>query len=108
VAVRLEIANATGAGLECQALAAHWYSFPVRPLAAGATLEMDFTLVNGVVEVPGSRLPVEVLYCGHAGRAWETRCAIPVREMAASLSPGHPAVRVTCRAAGDAVACAVP
>jgi hypothetical protein len=104
VPVRLEIANATGAGLECQALAAHWYSFPVYPVAPGAAVAFAFTFARGVVSVPGSRLPVEALYCGYAGRAWATRGDIPVRDVAARAAAGGGA-RVTCRASGESVAC---
>jgi hypothetical protein len=110
VAVRLEIANAAGAVLECQALAAHWYSFPVLRPAPGAVVSLHFTfdLRHGEVTDPGSRLPVEALYCGHVGRAWATRGAIDVQALAARAAAHHGSARVTCRAAGDAVACTAP
>ena len=107
--VQIDIGNATGAALECQALAAHWYSFPVRRLDAGGNVLMSFAYRPERGEVtaePASRLPVETLYCGLAGRAWATRGEIDVRAAAARAAAAGGRARITCRAAGGAVACA--
>jgi len=106
VAVRLEIANATGTGLECQALAAHWYSFQVLPLAPGEKVAADFAFSGGVAFAPGSPVPVETFYCGFAGRAWATRGEVAIRDVLARAAKARGMARITCRAAGDTVACA--
>ncbi len=106
VAVRLDIANATGAGLECQALAAHWYSFPVRRVAPGQDLAVEFAFSGGVVFTPGNALPVEAFYCGLAGRAWATRGDVAIRDVLARAAAAGGTARLTCRAAGGSVACA--
>ncbi len=106
----MQIGNATGAALECQLLAAHWYSFPVERLDSGHNMLMSFAFVPARGEVtaePASRLPIETLYCGWAGRAWATRGEIDIRAAAARAAAAGGDVRVACRAVGAAVACAL-
>jgi hypothetical protein len=109
VTVRVEIDNATGAALECQALAAHWYSFPVQRAAPGGSVWLALTFLPAVGEVnaePASPLPIELLYCGRAGRAWATRAGIDVRAIAARAAAAGGTARVGCRDDGEAVVCA--
>jgi len=106
VKLNVTIGNATGAVLQCQALAAHWYSLPLREVPPGGSVVMQFTFVPARGEVtaePESTLPIEVLYCGRAGAAWATRSEIDLRGAAAQASDGT--VRIICADQGEALAC---
>jgi hypothetical protein len=108
IAVGVRIDNATGAALECQALAAHWYSFPVERLEPDRNITMSFSFLPARGEVtaePASKLPIERLYCGRAGRAWATRGEIDVRAVAARAAADDGNVSLSCRADGAAVSC---
>jgi hypothetical protein len=106
VEVRLTVANATGAALQCQALAAHWYSFPVLLLPPGQKMAADFAFAGGVVFAPGSPIPLEAFYCGFAGRAWATRGDVAIRDVLARAVKAGGTARVTCRVESGAVTCA--
>lgn len=97
--VTLEIRNATGNALECQILAAHWYTLPGLALAPGQAGTVSLFAADGVVQT-AERLPVERIFCGLAGNAWQTRGEVDLRGLAAGEGAA-----VVCRVAGDAVGC---
>jgi hypothetical protein len=108
IAVHVQIGNASGAALECQALAAHWYSFPVARLEPGGNILLSFMFAPARGEVIAEALgglPIEDLYCGRAGQAWATRGAIDVRAAAMHAAGEGGRVRVVCRTDADAVLC---
>jgi hypothetical protein len=109
VDIRIEIRNATATPMECQILAAHWYT-PLPAAIARPGGDVLFTFAFDVnsgqpVDDPLRRLPLETLFCGHAGRAWETRGTLDLRAMAA-LASVHGVARAVCKDDGDAVRCA--
>lgn len=76
--VPLDVTNASEASLLCIGELAHWYSTEVARIETGATVRVDlwfdpkfgtYTLLNDSDE----NMPLEALWCGRAGRAYETR-----------------------------------
>jgi hypothetical protein len=109
VPVRIEIRNATAAPMQCQILAAHWYTpLPVATARPGdtATLTLAFdTARRAAVDDPVRQLPLETLFCGRVGRAWETHGTLDLRDLAeraASVGVAYAA----CTDAGDTLRCA--
>lgn len=97
--VTLSIRNGTGGDLECQALAAHWYTPQAVRLAPDGQGSLQFFALNGVLQTDAA-LPIERIFCGIAGHAWQTRMEIDLRP----LSAGHDAA-VLCRMTADGGAC---
>jgi hypothetical protein len=103
--VTITVVNATAAPLECQAEAAHWYAFDlgIAQLNESLSIALLFEATTGTVGKPshdGGMLPIETVYCGRAGRAYETRFVLPLRTLAA-----RGAATVRCHAGRDAVVC---
>ncbi|TFF27161.1 hypothetical protein E3C22_01385 [Jiella endophytica] len=104
--VPLTIANAAEAAVSCNADFAHWYSARLATVEPGesARLELWFDPKTGTFTVLNDKrenLPVERLWCGLSGRAYETRAQIALgREAAASGSRA-----VSCRMGQDRLAC---
>ncbi|MCR9139540.1 MAG: hypothetical protein NXI27_26320 [Alphaproteobacteria bacterium] len=76
--VPLDLTNASEASLLCIGELAHWYSTEVARIETGTTARVDlwfdpksgtYTLLNDSEE----NMPLEALWCGRAGRAYETR-----------------------------------
>lgn len=102
VSVPLSLANATDAPMVCIGELAHWYSTELARAAAGETAQVElwfdpqtgtYTVLNGKQE----NMPVEALWCGLAGRAYETRAPIPLDRKQGAAPP---ALAVSC-AMGD-------
>ncbi len=91
--------NETGSDLECQVLAAHWYTLPGLSLPPGGAGRLGLFAADGVLQ-DGKGLAIERVFCGHAGNAWLTRSEIDV----SALTAGREG-RVTCRAVGEGVVC---
>lgn len=79
--VPLSLTNAGQVPLLCIGELAHWYSTEVALVEAGATVRVDlwfdpqtgtYTLLNDSDE----NMPLESLWCGRAGRAYETRARV--------------------------------
>jgi hypothetical protein len=106
--IRIMIRNATSAPMACQILAAHWYTpLPVATAQPGedATLALSFDAARGeAVDDPVRKLPLETLFCGRVGQAWETRDALDLRALAARAASAGVA-RAACVDAGDALRC---
>jgi hypothetical protein len=107
VARPLTIANASGAPIACAAAVAHWFSVDLGRADPGGGIKIALLAdpATGAVFVlneKGDRLPVERLWCGFAGRAWETRAAIGLgRERGTKAE----ATALTCTAQGERLAC---
>lgn len=103
--VSLTVANSDGEAVSCSADIAHWYSVELATAAPGDTMpvELWFDPETGTFSVLNDKrenLPVERLWCGFAGRAYETRSQITLERTAL------PAERmVTCAAADGRLAC---
>ena len=81
--VSVTVRNATARALECQMLAAHWYSWPALTAAPGHSVTFRLLLrADGAVIDGASGLPVERLFCGPAGRAWQGRADIDLNRLA--------------------------
>jgi hypothetical protein len=108
VPVRIEIHNATSGPIVCQILAAHWYTpLPEATVPPGgdATITLAFDPARGeAVDDPHRKLPLETLFCGRIGRAWQTRGTLELRALAAVAAETGTA-RATCVDAGDTLGC---
>jgi hypothetical protein len=106
--VTIEIRNASNAPMECQVLAAHWYTpLPTVIAAPGAfaTVTLAFDAARGEpVDDPARKLPLESLFCGRVGRAWETRGTLDLRTLAARAAGGEIA-DAACEDAGPSLRC---
>jgi hypothetical protein len=106
--IRIEIRNASSAPMICELLAAHWYTPLPAILAqpgATATLTLAFDAARGeAVDDPSRKLPLETLFCGRPGRAWETRGTLDLQRLAAQAAATGTA-HATCFDSGNALAC---
>ena len=106
--VRIKILNHTAAPMACQILAAHWYTpLPLATAVPGqaASLTLAFDASRGeAVDDPKRKLPLETLFCGRVGRAWETRGTLDLRTLAARAATAGVA-RATCTDAGETLRC---
>jgi hypothetical protein len=103
------ILNSTESELTCQALAGRWYAFELGNDAPGRRLSVEMSLdpttqtvsmFNDIHEA----VPIQTLYCGYSGRAWETRFQFPLHRLAGEAAPKGE-VALTCRAQESALIC---
>ena len=89
----LSIANTAGVPVVCVGELAHWYSAELAAIATGATATIDlwFDPETGTVSALNEareNMPVESLWCGIAGEAYETRATVALaREAGATAKP---------------------
>ncbi len=106
--VQIKIRNDTQAPMVCQILAAHWYTpLPIATAVPGAdaVLALTFDSSRGqAVDDPIRQLPLEILFCGCPGRAWETRSVLDLRMLAASAVTTGVATGI-CRIDGNEMNC---
>lgn len=85
--VAFTIENTGELPLSCNVKLAHWYSLELGQAAHGVSLSATFwsnpesgsvLLLNPV----GDQMPVERIWCGVAGRSWDTRFEIPLKRRA--------------------------
>lgn len=85
--VAFSIENTGELPLSCNVKLAHWYSLELGQAAHGVTLSATLWsnpedgavfLLNPI----GDQMPVERLWCGVAGRSWETRFEMPLKRRA--------------------------
>jgi hypothetical protein len=107
-AERILVRNNSASDIECRLLAAHWYTpLPAASAPPGGQAELRFSFDASrgeAVDDPVRQLPLEVLYCGRAGRAWETRSTLDLPVLAARAALDGTA-KVTCGDVGDALLC---
>ena len=107
--VHVNAENRTGAPLECQAVAGHWYSFDLGTGTPAARMRFDMAVdpKTGTVVMYNSAndpVPIETVFCGVAGTAWETRFDFPLRSIATRAIAGQESDFVCAEQAGR-VAC---
>lgn len=106
---RIEIRNHGMSPMECQILAAHWYTpLPARLAPPGGVVAFTvaFDPSSGqAIDDAARRLPLETLFCGRAGAAWKTRDTLDLRALAARAARDGVA-RAACVDAGVALRCA--
>ncbi|MCA0042478.1 hypothetical protein [Celeribacter litoreus] len=81
--VAFEIENTGELPLSCTVKLAHWYSLELGLAAHGVTLSATLWSNAETGEVfflnpIGDQMPVERLWCGLAGRSWDTRFEMPL------------------------------
>jgi hypothetical protein len=109
VPLHVDLLNGTTNDLTCQALAARWYAFELGSEAPGRhfSITMSFDPGTGTVSMFNSvqvAVPIETLYCGYRGRAWETRYQFHLSRLAHEAASADK-LELTCRPAGLAVKC---
>ena len=107
IAVPFSATNAGPERMACSAAVAHWYSVDLGEAAAGETVAATlwFDPASGEITILNAsedRMPVQALWCGVAGRSWETRSAVPLARKAGS-APGP--IRLVCSSEGEQLAC---
>lgn len=100
--------NDGGQPMSCAVDTAHWYAVDLGTTAPGTWLRQMFWTVPATGEVVilnahDDRMPVEALWCGEAGRAWETRATIDLERRA--HRPPAP-LDVACSTVGPSLRCA--
>ncbi|MBW3098277.1 hypothetical protein [Pseudohoeflea coraliihabitans] len=102
----LTVSNASPEVLSCTAELAHWYSKDMGTIAPGArsTFALWFDPESGTFSLLNAgedNMPVEKLWCGFAGRAYETRAAFSLaraaaRERSVDCAPSGDHARLEC------------
>lgn len=107
VSVPLSLANTTDAPIVCIGELAHWYSKELARAEAGATARIalwfdpptgTYTVLNDADE----NMPVEALWCGVAGRTYETRSVIALDR---GLDSPPDALAFTCAISDERLSC---
>lgn len=103
------ILNSTDSELTCQALAARWYAFELGNDASGRRLTVEMSLDPATETVSmfndiHEAVPIQTLYCGYSGRAWETRFEFPLHRLAGEAAPKG-GVTLTCRSQKSGLIC---
>lgn len=107
LATPLTVANNGTRPITCNAALAHWYSTTVAEVAPGARAAIPLWTdpQSGTVSVLNDKnenMPVEALYCGISGRAYETRAMLDLERRAGAPAD---ASSVACTDADGALAC---
>ena len=85
--IAFNIENTGELPLSCNVKLAHWYSLELGQAAHGVSLSATLwsNPENGAVFLLnpiGDQMPVERLWCGVAGRSWDTRFEMPLKRRA--------------------------
>lgn len=88
--VVIDVENTGELTLSCAVSLAHWYSFELGSLAHSVSLKAvlwsdrktgEVFLLNPI----GDQMPVERIWCGVAGRSWDTRFEAPLKRRANAI-----------------------
>jgi hypothetical protein len=87
----IQVANGSPWTIVCRATLAHWFAIDLVEIEPGGSaafaLSVDRTTgMIAALNASGDAMPVELLFCGRAGHAYETRALLPLRETLASRS----------------------
>lgn len=102
-----EARNLSSRPIACTAQIAHWFSVSLGRAAPGDAVRTELLsdastgavfLDNGA----GDLLPVEALWCGFEGRAWETRSLMPLARKRGEALTG---LVMSCGDEGDRLHC---
>lgn len=107
VNVPVSLANASDAPIVCIGELAHWYSAELARADSGATATIALwfdpqTGTYAVLNDKDENMPVEALWCGLAGRSYETRAAIPL-DRKRDATPGP--LALTCAMGAGRLSC---
>lgn len=107
LATPLTVTNNGTQPITCNAALAHWYSTTVAEVAPGsqAAIPLWTDPQSGTVSVLNDKnenMPVEALYCGIAGRTYETRAMLELERRAGAPAA---AASVACSDADGVLAC---
>ncbi|MEM5475501.1 hypothetical protein [Pacificibacter sp. AS14] len=85
-----DIENTGEISLSCGMNLAHWYSLELGQIAHGVTLRATFwsdpdTGAVVFLNPLGDQMPVERIWCGVAGRSWDTRFEMPFKRRAGEV-----------------------
>lgn len=104
----LTVTNAGANAIACHADIAHWYSLELAKAAPGAALDIELwfdpkTGTYAALNDKRENLPVERLWCGVDGRAYETRALVSLDRHAEA----QPAAKrmLSCAESGKRLAC---
>ena len=107
VAIPFTATNEGPGRIACSASIAHWYSLDLGEAGQGETVEAtlwfdprtgEISILNAVED----RMPVTALWCGLAGRSWETRSPVPLTRRAGD-APAP--MKLACAERDDRLAC---
>ena len=87
VAVPFAATNEGPERIACSASIAHWYSLDLGEAGQGESGQGDLVVRSETGEISilnevEDRMPVTALWCGLAGRSWETRSPVPLTRRA--------------------------
>jgi hypothetical protein len=107
VALPFAAKNGSPSRIVCSAALAHWYSIEfgsaVRDETVRATLWYDpGSGATFVLNAREDRMPIQALWCGLYGHAWETRAVVALPQRA-GVAP--PPLNLTCTPDGGGLAC---
>jgi hypothetical protein len=93
--------------IACSAAIAHWYSLDLGEAGPGETVRATLWSDPATGEVSllnelRDRMPVQALWCGLAGRSWETRSAVSLARRAGNAPEP---IELTCAPRGDRLVC---
>lgn len=105
--VPITVRNVGAAPMACTIQLAHWYSLSLADALPGGRTVIDlwFEPKSGAYLILNDKqdnMPVEALWCGIAGRAFETRTAIEL-DRSKSAKPAPATLR--CKARDDRMLC---
>ncbi|WP_413203409.1 hypothetical protein [Rhodospirillum sp. A1_3_36] len=106
-AAPLEIDNHTGKVVACFVSLAHWYSMDLGSLTAGERITVPLWVEEDTGTVfllndQEDRMPLDNMWCGLGGEAWETRAVIALeRRAGVAAQPGQ----VVCAVEGEGLVC---
>lgn len=107
VSVPFTATNVTTLRIACSVSLAHWYAAELGQAEPGEVVEAKLWLdpASGetyLLNASEDRMPIETLWCGIAGRSWETRSVVPLSREAGSAPA---AITLSCSQAGDRLQC---
>jgi hypothetical protein len=84
----IAIENRTGGTLSCYATAGHWYGFDLGSVQGGGVMRLPLSLrpADGTLSLQnslGQPVPIQMIYCGDAGRAYDTRTILDLQAFVA-------------------------
>jgi len=107
VPLAFSVRNLATEAITCAATLAHWFSIELGTAEAGERVvaELWHDPDSGAVLIlneQGEAMPIEALWCGLAGRSWQTRSPIPLTRNPGAAPVG---IELDCRMAGGRLAC---
>jgi hypothetical protein len=107
VALPFVARNNSSGRIVCSAALAHWYSIEFGSAARDETVRATLWYdprsgATFVLNARDDRMPIQALWCGLDGHAWETRAVVALPQRAAAAPPP---LRLTCTPDGGGLAC---